>query len=72
MLYKSPVEDLDDHHLSKLIVYLVKSYENENPILFKGKADGVTGPKFKHTKSEMLGLYVFATLFRGKRTCRKD
>ena len=44
--------------------------KNENPILFKGKSDGVPGPKFKHTKSEMLGLYVFAT-FRGNRTCRK-
>ena len=29
---------------------------NENPILFKGRADGGLGPKFKHIKSEMLGL----------------
>ena len=55
----------------KLVVYSVKLYESENPILFKGKLEGVPGPKFKHTKSEMLGLYVFATI-RGKRTCRKD
>ena len=50
------MKNLDDHHLSKLIVYLVKSYEKENPILFKGRADGGLGPKFKHIKSEMLGL----------------
>ena len=51
-------------------MYLVKLFENENPRLFEGKAKGTPGPKFRYSKSEMLGLYVFAT-FQGQRTCRK-
>ena len=70
LIYKSPVEDLDDSHMAKLVVHLVKLFENENPKLFKGKASGVRGPKFKYSKSEMLGLYFFAN-FRGHRSCRK-
>lgn len=70
LIYKSPVEDFDDSHMAKLIVHLVKSFEKEKPELFKGKAAGVRGPKFKYSKSEILGLYVFAT-FRGHRPCRK-
>ena len=70
LIYKSPVDDLDDFHMSKLVVYLIKSFEDENPFLFKGKEKGVPGPKFRYTLSEMLGLYVFAT-FRGIRPCRK-
>ena len=70
LIYKSPVDDLDDYHLAKLIVYLVKLFENENPRLFEGKAKGTPGPKFRYSKSEMLGLYVFAT-FRGHRACRR-
>lgn len=70
LIYKSPVEDLDDSNLAKLIVHLVKLFEKENPELFKGKAPGTPGPKFKYSKSEMLGLYAFAT-FRGHRSCRK-
>lgn len=57
--------------MSKLVVYLIKSFEDENPFLFKGKEKGVPGPKFRYTLSEMLGLYVFAT-FRDIRPCRKD
>ena len=70
LIYKSPVEDLDDSHMAKLVVHLVRSFEKEKPELFKGKAAGVRGPKFKYSKSEMLGLYTFAT-FRGHRSCRK-
>ena len=70
LIYKNPLEDLDDFHIVKLIVHLVKLFEKENPALFKGKAKGVRGPKFKYSKSEMLALYVFAT-FRGHRSCRK-
>ena len=70
LFYKSPVEYLDDSHMAKLVVHLVKLFEKENPELFKGKASGVPGPKFRYDKSEMLGLYVFAT-FRGHRSCRK-
>ena len=70
LIYKSPVEDLNDFHLAKLVVYLVKLFEKENPGLFKGKAKGTPGPKFRYTLSEMLGLYFFAT-FRGQRSCRK-
>ena len=70
LIYKNPVDELDDHHLAKLIVYLVKSFEKENPCLFEGKAKGTPGPKFRYSKSEMLALYVFAT-FRGHRSCRK-
>jgi len=70
LIYKSPVEDLDDSNLAKLVVHLVKLFEKENPELFKGKAPGVPGPKFRYSKSEMLGLYAFAT-FRGYRSCRK-
>ena len=70
LIYKSPVDDLDDYHLAKLIVYLVKLFENENPCLFEGKAKGTPCPKFRYSKSEMLGLYVFAT-FRGHRACRR-
>ena len=70
LIYKSPVDDLEDYHLAKLIVYLVKLFENENPCLFEGKAKGTPGPKFRYSKSEMLGLYVFAT-FRGHRACRR-
>lgn len=70
LIYKSPVEDLDDSNLAKLVVHLVKLFEKENTELFKGKAPGTPGPKFKYSKSEMLGLYAFAT-FRGHRSCRK-
>ena len=70
LIYKSPVEDLNDSNMAKLVVHLVKLFEKENPGLFKGKAKGTPGPKFKYTTSEMLGLYVFAT-FRGHRSCRK-
>ena len=70
LVYNNPVEDLDDHHMALLVVYLVKLFETENTGLFKGKAKGVPGPKFRYTKSEMLALYVFAT-FRGIRSCRK-
>ena len=73
LIYKCPVEDLDDSNLAKLIVHLVKLFEKENPELFKGKAGKAPrtpGPKFKYSKSEMLGLYAFAT-FRGHRSCRK-
>ena len=70
LIYKNPVEDLDDTNVVKLIVYLVKQFEKENPALFKDKEEGVPGPKFTYIKSEMLSLYVFAT-FRGKRSCRK-
>ena len=55
LIYKSPVEDLDDSNLAKLIVHLVKLFKKENPELFKGKAPGVPGPKFRYSKSEMLG-----------------
>ena len=54
----------------KLDVHLVKLFEKENPELFKGKTLGVQDLKFKFSKSEMLGLYTFAT-FRGRRLCRK-
>lgn len=47
LIYKSPVDDLEDNHLAKLIVHLVKLFEKEKPELFKGKAPGVRGPKFK-------------------------
>lgn len=70
LIYKSPVEDLNDSNMAKLIVHLVKLFEKEKPELFKGKAEGVRGPKFIYSKSEMLGLYTFAT-FRGHRSCRK-
>ena len=70
LIYKTPVDDLDDTNMAKLVVHLVKLFEKENPELFKGKASGVPGPKFKYSKSDMLGLYAFAT-FRGYRSCRK-
>ena len=70
LIYKSPVEDLNDSNMAKLVVHLVKLFEKENTELFKGKAPGVPGPKFRYSKSEMLGLYAFAT-FRGYRSCRK-
>ena len=70
LIYKPPVDDLDDYHMVKLIVYLIKLFEKENAGLFKGKPKGVPGPKFRYAKSEMLALYVFAT-FRGRRSCRK-
>ena len=59
LIYKSPVEDLDDSHMAKLVVHLVRSFEKEKPELFKGKVAGVRGSKFKYSKSEMLGLYTF-------------
>ena len=70
LIYKTPVDYLDDFHLAKIVVHLVKLFKKENPQLFKGKAKGTPGPKFKYALSEMLGLYVFAT-FRGHRPCRK-
>ena len=70
LIHKSPVEDLNDSNMAKLVVHLVKLFEKENTELFKGKAPGVPGPKFRYSKSEMLGLYAFAT-FRGYRSCRK-
>ena len=70
LIYRTPVEDLSDSNMAKLVVYLVKLFEKENPDLFKAKAPGVPGPKFRYSKSEMLGLYAFAT-FRGYRSCRK-
>ena len=59
LIYKPPVDELDNYHLAKLIVYLVKQFEKENRGLFKGKAKGVPGPKFKYSTSEMLALYFF-------------
>lgn len=70
LIYRSPVDDLDDSNMVKLVVHLVTLFKKEKPELFKGKAPGVCGPKFKYTLSEMLGLYIFAT-FRGYRSCRK-
>ena len=70
LIYKNPVDDLDNNHLVKLIIHLVKLFKKENPELFKSKANNVPGPKFKYDKSEMLALYIFAT-FRGIRSCRK-
>ena len=70
LIYRTPVEDLSDSNMAKLVVYLVKLFEKENPDLFKAKALGVPGSKFRYSKSEMLGLYAFAT-FRGYRSCRK-
>ena len=32
LIYKSPVDDLDDYHLAQLIVYLVKLFENEKSV----------------------------------------
>ena len=64
------MEDLNDSNMAKLVVHLVKLFEKENTELFKGKAPGVPGPKFRYSKSEMLGLYAFA-IFRGYRSCRK-
>lgn len=70
LIYKTPVDYLDEFHFAKLVVHLVKLFEKEDPVLFEGKSEGIPGPKFRYTKSEMLGLYVFAT-FQGQRTCRK-
>ena len=70
LIYRAPVEDLDDSNMVKLVAHLVNLFEKENPELFKGKSPGVPGPKFKYSNSEMLGLYTFAT-FRGYRSCRK-
>ena len=47
LIYKSPVDDLDDTNMAKLVVHLVKLFEKENPELFKGKASGVPGPKIQ-------------------------
>ena len=44
LIYKSPVEDLDDSHITKLVVHLVKLFKEEKLELFKGKAAGVPGP----------------------------
>ena len=66
LIYKKPSDDLDDSHMVKLIVHLVKLFKKENPSLFKDKDECVRGPKFKYSKSEMLALYVFAT-YRGQR-----
>ena len=38
LIYKSPVEYLDDSHMVKLVVHLVKLFEKENSELFKGKS----------------------------------
>ena len=70
LICQTPVDYLDEFHMTKLIVHLVKLFEKENHVLFEGKTPGVPGPKFRYSKSEMLGLYVFAT-FQGQRTCRK-
>ena len=46
-------------------------FKKENPSLFKEKRESCSrGPHVKYTKSEMLGLYIFAT-FRGQRSCRR-
>ena len=50
LIYKSPVEDLNESNMAKLVVHLVKLFEKEKPELFKGKAAGVPGPKFKYSK----------------------
>ena len=62
LIYNMFVDDLDDNHLAKLIVYLVKLFEKENCDLFKCKARGVSGPKFKYFTSEMLTLYFLLLL----------
>ena len=69
-VHENPCDDLDDDHIVKLIVYMVKLFKKENPDLFKEKDKSSPGPKVKHTLSEMISLYVFAT-YRGHRSCRK-
>ena len=59
LIYRAPVEDLDDSNMVKLVAHLVNLFEKENPKLFKGKAPGVPGPKFKYSKSEMIGFICF-------------
>ena len=59
LICRSPVEYLDDSNMAKFIVHLVNLFEKENPKLFKGKAPGVPGPKFKYSKSEMIGFICF-------------
>ncbi len=40
LIYRNSVEDLSDSNMVKLVVYLVKLFEKENPDLFKGKVPG--------------------------------
>ena len=69
-VHENPLQELDDTHISKLIVYFTDKFKKSKPELFIEKDDSVPGPKVKHKQSEMLGLYVFAT-FRGNKSCRK-
>ena len=51
-----------NHHLAKLIVYLVKLFEKGSRGLFKGKTKCIPCPKFKYSTSEMLALYFLLLL----------
>ena len=66
--WKNPFENLDDNHLSKLVVFLVQDFKQKRPLLFKDNKKG-PGPKVKFKKDEMLGLYGFST-HKGNRSCR--
>ena len=50
LIYKSPVEDLDDSHMAKLVVHLVKLFEEEKPELFNGKAEVVRNSNIPNLK----------------------
>lgn len=68
--YENPFNLLEEDHMAKIIVSLVSIFKKKNPNLFKEKDNCSRGPKITYTKSEMLGLYIFAT-FRGQRSCRR-
>ena len=69
--YEIPGDDLDDDHLSKLIVYGISRFKKEKPYLFPDlNPKGKPGPKVKYTPEEMLALTIFCS-FRLHRSCRK-
>lgn len=64
-----PGENLDDNHMSKIIVWCVQSFKKEYPLLFD-REYSVRGPKVKYEWDELLA-YDFYCVYHNKRSCRK-
>lgn len=61
--------NLDDEHMSKLIVWCVQAFKKEYPLLFD-RDYSVRGPKVKYEWDELLAFDYYC-VYHNKRSCRK-
>ena len=60
LIYRSPVDDLDDYHFGEInYVFWLSCLKMKNPCLFEGKAKGTSGPKFRYSKIRNVGFICF-------------